>query len=213
MRYERKYKLDHFSDHLLAQAIRLHPAGFRKIFPDRQVNNIYFDTADWTTYKENVMGIAERKKFRIRWYGENLQKVEHPIFETKIKSNLLGDKISQPFPPFLLDNLDFITIELQKLARTEVPLFPTLLNSYQRSYFGTPDGKFRLTIDRDLKYFSLFLQKKFRQYQLEEEGVVLELKYAEELDGKTDRITQHFPFQMTKSSKYVTGVSMTSGLF
>ena len=41
MRYERKYKIENLSLSLVEQSIRLHPAGFRKIFPDRQVNNIF----------------------------------------------------------------------------------------------------------------------------------------------------------------------------
>lgn len=211
MRYERKYKIENLSYSLIEQSLRLHPAGFRKIFPDRQVNNIYFDTSDWTTFKENVMGIAERKKFRVRWYGKNLQKIEIPIFEIKIKSNQLGDKISHPITPFQLSNLDFTIKEIQNLSQTKVPLLPTLLNSYHRSYFGTPDGKFRITLDRNLRYFSLLNNPKFNAYQIESEEIVIELKYDETLDLTTDRITQYFPFRMTKSSKYVSGIEMVNG--
>ena len=210
MRYERKYKIENLSYSLVEQSIRLHPAGFRKIFPDRQVNNIYFDTSDWTTFKENVMGIAERKKFRIRWYGENLQDIEKPIFEIKIKSNQLGDKISHPITPFQLSNLDFTLKEIQNLSEAKVPLLPTLLNSYHRSYFGTSDGKFRVTLDRKLRYFSLLNNSKFNAYRIEDEEVVMELKYDETLDLATDRITQHFPFRMTKSSKYVSGIELVN---
>jgi len=211
MRYERKYKIENLSYSLVEQSIRLHPAGFRKIFPDRQVNNIYFDTSDWTTFKENVMGIAERKKFRIRWYGENLQDIEQPIFEIKIKSNQLGDKISHPILPFQLSKLDLTFNEIQNLSEAKVSLLPTLLNSYHRSYFGTPDGKFRITLDRKLRYFSLLNNFIFNTYQIQDEGVVMELKYKETLDLATDRITQHFPFRMTKSSKYVSGIELVNG--
>ena len=211
MRYERKYKIENLSLSLVEQSIRLHPAGFRKIFPDRQVNNIYFDTSDWTTFKENVMGIAERKKFRVRWYGENLQAIKKPVFEIKIKSNQLGDKISYPIFPFQLSNLDILTKEVQKLSDAKVPLIPTLLNSYNRSYFGTPNGKFRITIDRKLRYFSLLNNSKFNAYRIQDEEIVLELKYDETLDLATDRITQHLPFRMTKSSKYVSGIELVNG--
>jgi SPX domain protein involved in polyphosphate accumulation len=211
MRYERKYKIENLSYSLVEQSIRLHPAGFRKIFPDRQVNNIYFDTSDWTTFKENVMGIAERKKFRVRWYGENLQAIEQPVFEIKIKSNQLGDKISHPIAPFQLANLDLPLKEIQNLSEAKVPLLPTLLNSYHRSYFGTPDGKFRVTVDRKLRYFSLLNNSRFHAYRIEDEEIVMEIKYDETLDLATDRITQHFPFRMTKSSKYVSGIELVIG--
>jgi len=156
------------------------------------------------------MGIAERKKFRIRWYGENLKEIEKPVFEIKIKSNQLGDKISHPIAPFQLANLDFPNKEIQNLSKVNIPLFPTLLNSYHRSYFGTPDGKFRITIDKKLRYFSLLNNSKFKDYRIQEEEVVLELKYDESLDLATDRITQHLPFRMTKSSKYVNGIELVN---
>ena len=220
MRYERKYKAEHLDFALVQQMIRLHPVGFRKIFPDRQVNNIYLDTEDLTTYKENVMGIAERKKFRIRWYGDVNQNIQNPIFEIKIKNNLLGSKISKPFPIFDLSELCFnslgdlkspseLKLKVQQLAKAEQDLRPVLLNSYLRSYYGSPDGKFRITIDRHLRYFSILHSFSFKKYLLQDPGLVIELKYDEQLDNQTDRITQHLPFRLTKSSKYVTGVDLT----
>ena len=211
MRYERKYKIEQLSLPMVEQSIRLHPAGFRKIYPNRQVNNIYFDTPDWTTFRENVMGIAERKKFRVRWYGKNLTVIEKPIFEIKTKNNLLGDKISEALPPFELSNLDFLTKEIQSRTSPFTSFLPVLLNSYQRSYFGTSDGKFRMTIDSKMQFFSLFNQNKFNGYRCEDKGMVMELKYEEVYDKETDRITQHLPFRLTKSSKYVTGILMGQG--
>jgi len=213
MRYERKYKIENLTLPLVEQSVRLHPASFKKIFPDRQVNNIYFDTSDFRTYKDNVRGIAERKKFRVRWYGENLKQIHQPVFEIKIKNNLLGDKISKQVDESDLSNLDVITKQLQTLSKAILPLQPTLLNSYWRSYYGTSDGKFRITIDSQLRYFSLLEKRKFQSYQLKDKGVVMELKYHQDLDNQTDRITQHFPYRMSKSSKYVTGIMMNENVF
>jgi len=215
LRFERKYKAEHLDFDAVQQMIRIHPTGFRKIFPDRQVNNIYLDTEDLTTYKENVMGIAERKKFRIRWYGENLKTIDQPIFEIKLKNNLLGSKVSNPFPTFNLQDFYFSNFKknknnslVQSFSKAEKNLRPVLLNSYLRSYYGSPDGKFRITIDRHLRYFSLLHSFSFNKYLIQDQGLVIELKYDESLDNQTDRITQHFPFRLTKSSKYVTGVDL-----
>ena len=217
MRYERKYKAEHLNFDAVQQMIRLHPVGFRKIFPDRQVNNIYLDTEDLTTYKENVMGIAERKKFRIRWYGE-VKAINNPVFEIKLKNNLLGSKLSKPFPIFNLQDFNFNNYKkneqfalVQSFAKAEQDLRPVLLNSYLRSYYGSPDAKFRITIDRHLRYFSLFHSFSFEKYMIQDQGLVIELKYDESFDNQTDRVTQHFPFRLTKSSKYVTGVDLTNG--
>jgi len=208
MRYERKYKIERLSLPLVHQSIRLHPAGFRKIFPDRQVNNIYFDTTDYNTYKDNVMGIAERRKFRIRWYGKNLELISNPHFEIKIKNNQLGDKLIHQLKDFTIDDLDFITNKIQTLSNTFKPLHPTLFNSYHRSYFGTPDKKFRITIDSQMSYHSM-RNHNIKTDRIKDEEIVLELKYDQNLDAQTDRITQYFPFRLTKSSKYVTGMEMT----
>ncbi len=208
MRYERKYKIEQLSLPLVHQSIRLHPASFRKIFPDRQINNIYFDTSDLSTYKDNVMGIAQRRKFRIRWYGENLKTTSNPKFEIKIKNNQLGEKKIQDLESFDLKNLDVITKQIQTFANTFNPLYPTLLNSYHRSYYGTPNKKFRITIDSQMRYFSFFNNGKFNNYKIKDEGIVVELKYDEAMDSQTDRITQYFPFRLSKSSKYVRGMEM-----
>ena len=69
MRYERKYKIENISYSLVEQSIRLHPAGFQKLFPDRQVNNIYFDTMGLEFFKQSHEGSSPRVKIRLRWYG------------------------------------------------------------------------------------------------------------------------------------------------
>ena len=62
MRFERKYEINHLSKYAVEQAVKLHPAGFQKIFPNRQINNIYFDTPDYRTCRQNIAGINQRKK-------------------------------------------------------------------------------------------------------------------------------------------------------
>ena len=90
MRYERKYRIEDLRLEMVHQIIKNHPSSFRKIYPDRQVNNIYFDTPNYTTYTENVMGIAQRKKFRVRWYGDRRDTRTKNNLEVKIKDYELG---------------------------------------------------------------------------------------------------------------------------
>ena len=42
-------------------------------FPDRIVNNVYFDTPDLAAFEANLWGAPERRKCRLRWYGETFQ--------------------------------------------------------------------------------------------------------------------------------------------
>lgn len=209
MRYERKYRIEGLSLDVILQTIKMHPATLRKIYPDRQINNIYFDTPDYTTYKENVMGIANRKKYRVRWYGFDPLIIKKPKLEIKHRNNEVGTKTIHNVELFDFNNLAGLTREVNQLSAAFAYLQPSLLNSYRRAYFGTSDEKFRITIDWDLKYCSMLNGNQFRRYQAFEKNVfVLEVKYDKELESEVDRITQFFPYRRTKNSKYVNGVEL-----
>jgi len=208
LRYERKYKIESISAEVVRQVVINHPASFRKIFPDRKVNNIYFDNPALSSYFDNVEGVPERRKYRVRWYGDDIFKIEKPKLEIKIKRNQLGYKESFPIEEFQLDDLSKLAKEVSKKSKTFNIFQPTLINSYLRSYYGTTNGKYRITIDRNLQYFSLINARKFTRYQIEDEAVVMELKYDETLDEDAAFILQYIPFRYSKSSKYVTGLNL-----
>lgn len=210
MRFERKYRIEGKSIAMVKQLLRFHPAGFRTLYPDRQINNIYFDTGDMTTFTQNVYGINERKKYRLRWYGEDLQEILNSQFEIKIKHNELGEKETHDFPDSRLKDLSRITRHASRILTPALPLRPVLLNSYNRSYFGSMDGKFRLTIDVDLRYHSLLVSPAFRKYLIRDDAIIVEVKYDETVDQEVEFITQHMPFRQGKHSKYVNGVFMTN---
>lgn len=211
MRFERKYRIDHLSKYAVEQAVKLHPAGFRKIFPNRQVNNIYFDTPDYQTGLQNIEGVNQRKKYRVRWYGKDLQAIKKPKFEIKIKQNELGTKQLVKLEDTQLNDLARITNQINlQLQNRLLVLYPTLLNTYQRSYFGTADGKFRMTVDWDLQFYTLLHKTAFSQYPLSQKGVVLELKYEETEDELANDIFKYLPFRQTKNSKYVTGLFLSN---
>ena len=199
------------------QLVRLHPAGFQKIYPDRQVNNIYFDTPDFQTWRHNTDGINQRKKYRLRWYGQGLEKITAPQFEIKIKHNELGSKEVYNFKNCQLQNLEKITQQVNQICHTNSPSFfsslsPTLLNTYQRSYFGTSNGKFRMTIDDNLQFYTPLHKAAFYSKAQTLPSIILELKYDEYLDQAANDIFKFIPFRQTKSSKYVTGILLTNAV-
>lgn len=202
-RFERKYEIEHFTPALVQQYIRLHPAGFRRLFPDRVVNNIYLDTPNLLTFHQNIAGVNERSKFRLRWYGKDYQKIEQSIFEVKMKHNELGSKRLYTFGTVEWNSIKELHKNLAQLSPDFAVLRPSLYNRYLRSYFGTSDGKFRITIDRDMDFAIPSLRPSFH---LKNTKVVVEIKYKETDDQATDFIFQHLPFRPTKSSKYVTGI-------
>ena len=161
-------------------------------------------------YTENVDGVSERRKFRVRWYGEQVKEIHSPKLEIKIKSNQLGRKESFPVDEFSLDDFKKVSAQVSSYSQLKLNFLPTLVNSYRRSYYGTTDGRFRITIDWDLRYFSLLRSTRFTRYAIWDDATVLELKYEESLDEAADPILQFIPFRQTKSSKYVTGMNLTA---
>jgi hypothetical protein len=215
-RYERKFVLSGMSRAEVIHRIKIHPAFFREIYHPRQINNIYLDTDSLQFFKDNQIGVAERKKVRVRWYGEIFGEVKNPKLEYKIKSGLLGDKNTFALPEFELTKHLIINRFYEYLQQSNLPepvavdlqiLSPTLLNSYQRTYFQTADKKFRLTVDEDLTYYRINKpETHFQAKHIEKESIIIELKYAPENELEAGSIMNLMPFRLDKSSKYVNGV-------
>ena len=217
-RLERKFTVpDIFKFEGIEQIIKLNSFHFREVYHKRQVNNIYFDTAAYNDYFDNVLGVSDRKKIRIRWYGDSLGFIEKPVLEIKIKKGLVGDKWSFRLNSFTLDN-SFTNDTIQKVfSETELPLpiyeslkmvSPTLLNSYSRRYYVSADNRFRVTIDFKLLYHRI--GKRFNNFNFEpnkDANKIVELKYGLSDDKDANAISTQFPFRLNKNSKYVNGVN------
>lgn len=192
---------------------------FRNVFYERQINNLYFDTLAMDNYNDNVIGVQERLKVRIRWYGDTYGRVDNPVLEIKCKDGLLGGKERYPLQSFVLDENtgtnDFYTLfenlpkEAAAIKQCLFSLKCSLLNNYTRSYYLSAGRAFRATIDSNLNYYRfLYSGNSFLHEYQDKLNVVLELKYEEPNDRFADQVTSKFPFLVTKSSKYVYGVNL-----
>ncbi len=111
-RYERKFLIEdlHWSE--IESYIKFHPSNFSEIFYQRFINNLYFDTVDMSSYWDNVDGVKDRQKFRMRWYGDLFGYIEKPTLEVKKKRGIVGTKESYPLLPCTFEeNLDYETIQ------------------------------------------------------------------------------------------------------
>lgn len=210
-RYERKYRIEHALLPEVLAGVREHPAGFGVHFPDRQINNIYLDTPELASFQENLSGVGERTKYRIRWYGADIHFATEPILEAKIKENWLGWKKRKDLPDFPVENymdlLDLISAEIKMHQLLE----PALLNTYKRKYFLSFDKKFRLTVDYEMRFYNLRMPRRDGLLAHEDDGIVVEIKYDEADDALFSRkVGPRFPFKMTKNSKFVNGVIMAT---
>ena len=101
-RYERKFVISELSQQEIELIIRFHPAMFSEIYHPRWVNNIYFDSFGAQNYRDNIEGLRNRVKVRIRWYGSFLEPAKEPMLEFKFKRGILGAKKNSHYPHFLL---------------------------------------------------------------------------------------------------------------
>jgi len=217
-RYERKFTVPtNFSINTIEQVVKHNSFLFREVYYQRKVNNIYFDTEAYNDYFDNVLGVSDRKKIRVRWYGDTFGEVLKPVLEIKIKKGLVGDKWSYKLKPFTLDSTFDNTIMQKVFESSNLPLpilesvkkvYPTLLNSYNRKYFLSADNKFRITLDFDLLYYEI--KRRFNTFikqPASDENKIVELKYGLDDDTYANKIATQFPFRLSKNSKYVNGVN------
>lgn len=208
MRYERKYLLEHVPLFDIQQMIKLLPVGFKEAFPMRQVNNIYFDTVNFAAYRDNIMGIAQRTKFRIRWYGNDFETIQKPRLEEKVKHGELGYKNVTPLKDTVWQNItDEAALFPQILDNN---LHPVLINTYHRYYYVSPNGRFRLTVDLEMK-FGAFNEPRVILPNTFPEKTVIEIKYDQSDSDGADEITQALPLRPTRHSKYVNGIQACYG--
>ena len=161
-------------------------------------------------------GNAHRTKIRIRWYGNIFGLIRKPVLELKIKNSLLGRKESFRLSTLKLDkgfNRDrfsnmFQTSNLPELLVDRLKLqSPVLLNSYTRKYYQSIDRRYRITIDTDQLFYKIgVLNNTFIYKVTDKSNIILELKYDYIHDDAAETVTNQFPFRLTKSSKYVTGI-------
>ena len=87
LRYELKFVLNENMLFEFLQFVKIIGA-FNK-YPSRGVKSLYFDTINFESIKDNLSGVSQRQKLRLRWY-EN--KSTHPVLELKKRNGRIGDK-------------------------------------------------------------------------------------------------------------------------
>lgn len=203
-RIERKFSLTGMLPDALPVLLQQHPAGFRKHHPDRWVNSLYFDDEARTAYFDNLRGVHQRQKLRLRWYGDlrggtvyQLELKERRNEANRKHTRLVLEIDPRDWPAGRQALQQFIRGPWQE---------PLLGVRYHRSYWLSANGAFRLTIDRQLHYFYPPHRSAARPRPME--GVILEIKHALEDDERAKPLYQAWPFRPTRHSKYVRGMQL-----
>jgi SPX domain protein involved in polyphosphate accumulation len=217
-RYERKFLVEDCDMQMLEQSILSNRMYFRKLYAERQINNIYFDTEDFICLVQNVDGQASRRKMRLRWYGDTFGHVANPALEIKIKEGLVGCKRRYKLHAFNLEKSFDKQVIRNCFANSDLPdtvasslqtMPPTLLNSYTRRYYISSDKRYRLTLDYNLAFYTVAAGGKTSFRKRKSDDLIIEIKYDADNDNDIELISNEFPFRMTKSSKYVQGIGAT----
>jgi hypothetical protein len=215
-RYERKMLVENIDRHWLRSLVFSHPAAFHECYPTRTINNIYLDTLKLDNFWDSINGANLRFKTRIRWYGKIEGKVE-AILQRKYRNNSTSQKNEIKLEPLEIIDGDLWNKWFKNVCSNNSQIaqildfteFPTLINQYQRDYFLSACGRYRLTIDFNTKYLSQRHSDRINltRYLPIPPYIILEIKYSRFDDVEVHRISEWFPFRVTKSSKYNTGIA------
>ena len=204
LRLERKWIFNNTDKITLLSNLINSNLHFKEQFEERFVNSIYYDNLSLTSAVDNLDGNTNREKFRVRWYGENVDLLKNPILERKIKKNFYGYKKYYPLKKldkikFNEKNLSILTKKINFLIKHK-NLYPVSVTSYKRIYLISSNGLIRATLDFDVRYKKLM--NYIEEFFLHVNDIILEIKYPHNLDtylrNELSGITR-----ISKNSKYL----------
>lgn len=197
-RFEIKYNLKDFDEIFIKKNI-LNSTNLNKIYEDRIINSIYFDTNNFICANDNLSGQSARKKFRLRSYNNN----SNYNFEIKIKENKLTRKILLNKNIFLKNQ----NIKFQKINNflKKNYLIKICKISYLRSYYKFKD--LRVTYDRNLKYESLINNNGFSKMKSKDKILEIKYKHSNQNIKNLNYFTFRLPTTASRNSKYLNSLN------
>lgn len=220
LRHELKFVVRAQSAGHVEAWLRTNSLGFVTAFPDRVVNNLYFDSLEAEALAEKLAGISRRAKVRYRWYGEP-RGLAAGRLEIKHRHNGVGWKETfaiTDVPP-AAGRAAFV-----RALRRAVPAGarrwlddlaePTLITRYLRTYHVSADGAVRATVDRDLEAFDQRLGAFPRLHGSAPmpDILVLELKFSRAQRARVVRQLGELALVGSACSKYELGMRAVAGI-
>ncbi|MBL6931669.1 MAG: VTC domain-containing protein [Rhodospirillales bacterium] len=215
-RFELKFVAPPSSKDWVIGQLKTHPAHFRRAYPQRLVNNVYFDTENLVSYDDNLSGISRRVKVRYRWYGAH-DTPDKGVLEVKVRRNQAGWKLQYPVAGQhlvhgqqwrgLITSLKSAlpgdgAIWLDQYSRA------VLINRYRRQYFISTDGAFRVTVDDAVRTYNQWLSNSIdlkRPAERMPSGVIVEVKFGQGQQKRASEILDALALRRSRHSKYMTG--------
>ena len=220
-RYEIKFITYQHNYHYLINWLKLHQFNFQREYNSRIVNNIYFDSLNYDSFKANIFGDSSRIKTRFRWYG-NLDSSKNGKFEIKYKRNLYGWKnryivenfdLSQKKNWAELINIIWESLPDKERLNFEGCLYPKIINQYHRDYFKSYNGKIRVTLDKENYVFDQRFYKfpNLLNKIITQSTVVMEFKFDRDEKGHLKNLIKSVPIRSSRNSKYINSIRAVTG--
>tara|TARA_Y200000002_G_scaffold267367_1_gene222262 strand:- start:31 stop:705 length:675 start_codon:yes stop_codon:yes gene_type:complete len=217
-RFERKWIFKSENHLALINTLLRSEFFFTNQYPQRKVNSIYFDDDNFSSIKENLDGVSNKRKIRIRWYGVE-KKLIKPQLEIKGKKG--SETRKRNYSINELSNLKFSDLKniekIKNLVNVKIQLkkiiYPVLSTHYDRQYFISNNNKIRATVDYNIQ--SVYL-KNISQMNIVKnfsKVCILELKYPTKLDRYVREKLKNITLRLSKNSKFVNSAFQTPRFF
>ena len=169
-----------------------------KVFSQRKVFSIYFDTYDYKDFQDSEEGTVPRKKIRLRYYNTSInflkdKKTLDGAVEIKKTFDSYREKKTIKINKSLKDSIKFTRNFLNKKR------YPNCAILYDRNYYKSIDGT-RITIDKNIKYYSIDPNLNFHSYGMETNNIV-EIK-LDDINIKNTIDTDFLSAYRVRFSKY-----------
>jgi SPX domain protein involved in polyphosphate accumulation len=221
LRQELKFVIPAEDRHRALHQIRTNDGFFCKQYPDRQVNNIYFDSHDYDAYWDNLSGVSTRRKTRYRWYGSSLVPTAGAMEQKFRRNHLNWKQLNKVQESIARENDSWFSIRRKLISCLPRELshhlyenpVPVLVNRYQRSYFISRESDIRITLDTELTFHKQgnILPNFTRKVSLSN-YIILEIKFPVRSKDKYLKLMPRFPFPVSRCSKYCIGVQAINQL-
>lgn len=156
------------------------------------IRSLYFDDFCNSAYQEKSSGVADRMKYRIRYYNYDPRflklecKEKHGSLTRKRACTITGEQAEQLCTVSPMEGADGLLRELEEKLHRE-GLRPKVLVDYDRTPFVCADGNTRITLDENLRTrpfcTDLLASPNAMIPVLDPDQVILEVKFDDFLPG------------------------------
>jgi len=191
-RYEIKFDISEYKQHEIIKDYKL-----VKLYPQRIIDSIYFDTINYDYFYDSEEGQVPRKKIRIRNYNKG------KIYSLEFKFTNFHHREKIVFNNFTY-NYQNLLRRIKELHIHDL-IYPNLLVNYTRQYYSSSIG--RITIDKNISYQKVDNYFKPTSAALHDHKTILEVKIQKDFFDK-NKVLKFFNFKESRNSKYCNGINV-----